>query len=271
MRKIGLTIAVVTAIMAFGGCHRTPEGIIPPHKMADLIIDIHKAEGVVDMDYRDWGNDSSKLLLRDAVYRRHNADQAKVDSSLAYYGRNITDYIKIYDEVISRLEEDIDKSEAMGNQGIQLSIVGDSANAWPLARRIILNSISPSKVISFALQRDENWQNGDSYTWNAKVINARDGIKWLIGAEYADGSLEWNTAESGEGNDAVSIWLQTDSTRDLEKVFGYAVTAPVGNDILYLDSISLVRERVNKRNYSRRSKQQRVTPLPADSVVEKKK
>lgn len=270
MRKTGLTLALAAAILGFAGCRKTPDGVIPPHKMADLIIDIHKAEGVVDMDYRDWGNDSSRLLLRDAVYRHHNADQAKVDSSLAYYGRNITEYIKIYDEVISRLEEDIDKSEAMGNQGIQLSIVGDSANAWPLARRINLSSTSPSKVLSFALQRDENWKNGDSYTWNAKVINARDVIKWLIGAEYADGGFEWNTAESGEGNDAVSIWLQTDSTRDVEKVFGYAVTSPVGNDILYLDSISLVRERVNRRTYSRRSKQQRVTPLPTDSIEKKK-
>lgn len=264
MRKTGLTLAVVAALLAFAGCRKTPEGIIPPDKMVDLLIDMHKAEGVVDMDYHDWGNDSSKLLLRDAVYSRHHADQAKVDSSLAYYGHNIGEYIKIYDEVIARLEQEIDKSEATGNQSIQLSIVGDSANAWPLARRMIFNSISPAKVLSFALQRDDNWQNGDSYTWNAKIINARDGIKWLIGAEYADGVLEWNTAETKEGNDAVSVWIQTDSTRDVERVFGYAVTAPTGNDIVYLDSISLVRERLSKRNYPRRSKQQRA--IPTDSI-----
>lgn len=260
MRKIGLTLAVTVAILALAGCRKTPAGIIPPDKMADLLIDMHKAEGIIDIDYHDWGTDSSKILLRDAVYSRHNADQAVVDSSLAYYGRNIGEYIKIYDEVISRLEAQAEKSEAIGNQSVQLTVVGDSANAWPLARRMIFTNLSPAKVLSFVLHHDDNWHNGDSYTWNAKVINARDGIKWLIGAAYTDGTLEWNTAETKEGNDAVSLWLQTDSTRHVDRVFGYAVTAPAGNDILYLDSISLVRERVSPRNYPRRSKQQRVEP-----------
>lgn len=271
MRLTGLTIAFAVAAISLGGCHKTPEGIIPPDRMTDLLIDMHKAEGIVDMDYRDWGNDSSKLLMRDAVYRRHGADQATVDSSLAYYGRHIEEYMKIYDEVISRLEEELDRSETMGNQNIQIAIAGDSANAWPLARKMSINSISPAKVIAFALTRDENWQKGDFYTWNAKVINARDQIKWLIGAEYADGYLEWNTAESAEGNDVVSLSLQTDSGRNPERVFGYAVTAPKGNEIIYLDSISLVRERMSGRNYPRRNRQQHIMPIPADSIDSNRK
>ena len=77
MRATGLTIAAASVILALAGCRKTPDGIIPPDQMTDLLIDMHKAEGVADMDYRDWGNDSSKLLLRDAVYGRYNADQAK--------------------------------------------------------------------------------------------------------------------------------------------------------------------------------------------------
>ncbi|MDE6610357.1 MAG: DUF4296 domain-containing protein, partial [Muribaculaceae bacterium] len=71
MRFTGLTIAAAAVILAMAGCRKTPEGIIPPNRMTDLIIDMHKAEGVVDMDYNNWGNDSSKLLLRAAVYKRH--------------------------------------------------------------------------------------------------------------------------------------------------------------------------------------------------------
>ncbi|MDE6164578.1 MAG: cysteine desulfurase, partial [Muribaculaceae bacterium] len=108
------------------------------------------------------------------------------------------------------------------------------------------------------------------YTWNAKIINARNQIKWLIGAEYADGILEWNTAESAEGNNAISLSLQTDSTKEVKRVFGYAVTAPTDNDIVYIDSISLMRERVSRLNYQRRNKQQRVTPVPADSIIPEK-
>lgn len=270
MRFTGLTIAAAAVILAMAGCRKTPEGIIPPDRMTDLIIDMHKAEGVVDMDYNNWGNDSSKLLLRDAVYKRHGADQAVVDSSLAYYGRHIEEYIKIYDEAIARLQDELDRSEAMGNQNIQIAIAGDSANAWPLARRMAISSVSPAKVVAFALSRDENWQKGDYYTWNAKIINARNQIKWLIGAEYADGILEWNTAESAEGNNAISLSLQTDSTKEVKRVFGYAVTAPTDNDIVYIDSISLMRERVSRLNYQRRNKQQRVVTIPADSTESRK-
>ncbi|MCX4258956.1 MAG: DUF4296 domain-containing protein [Muribaculaceae bacterium] len=269
MRATGLTIAAASVILALAGCRKTPDGIIPPDQMTDLLIDMHKAEGVADMDYRDWGNDSSKLLLRDAVYGRYNADQAKVDSSLAYYGRHIGEYMDIYNEVITRLEEEVDRSEAIGNQSIHLTIVGDSANAWPLSRRIVLNSMSPAKVVAFSLNRDDNWENGDLYTWNAKIINARSSIKWHIGAEYTDGALEWNFVESNEGNDAVSLSLQTDSTKSVDHVFGYAVTSPMDDEIIYLDSISLMRERLNPLSYPRRNRQQRARPLSEDSISKK--
>lgn len=131
-----------------------------------------------------------------------------------------------------------------------LSIAGDSVDVWPGARYVTFNSLSPSDMFTFSFGRDPNWERGDLYTWRAKFFNTADKSTWLMAADYADGSTEY--VHSTIDNDGWrEIKLQTDSTRQPVRIYGYLTAAHRPGVGLRIDSLEMVRKRVNPADYRR--------------------
>lgn len=129
--------------MALTACNSTPDGVIPDDEMAELMADIHTAESVVDTERRVFATDSMRRLLKQSVIARYGYTMADFDSSLSYYGRNIDLYAKLYEDVITILDERIAEAEsrsatdiAGGRQGstsdLDFSVDGDSVDVWAL-------------------------------------------------------------------------------------------------------------------------------------------
>ena len=76
--------------------------------------------------------------------------------------------------------------------------------------------------------------------------------KYGIVADYADGTSEYNNIVT-RNNGWTEISLISDSTKKLNRVYGYIYMTPVDNEQIYIDSISLVRMRVDKNIYQKRS------------------
>ena len=55
LRWLPLLAAVGIAVTA---CDSTPDYVIPPKKMAQLMADVHVGEAVVENNSREYGNDS---------------------------------------------------------------------------------------------------------------------------------------------------------------------------------------------------------------------
>lgn len=241
-----LTISLLLAV----ACKKVPSDVIQPDDMASLMADIHTAEAVVDMNHSSYSNDSLKLTMRQSVYMRHGVTSAEVDSSIAWYGRNIGHYMDVYDRTIEILEHRLIETGNRIAADNALSIAGDSVDVWPNARFISLNDRLPSHFVTFSFGRDPNWQRGDNYAWRAKFFNADTRMEWLMGIEYADGSIEWHN-ETPEGDGWKEISLQTDSTRQPTRLFGYLSGNNTRGTELRIDSVSLVRKRLDQNNYRR--------------------
>lgn len=251
VRKTLRTAAAVScALMLAGACSKVPSDIIQPHDMAELMADVHIGESVVEMNRGDYRNDSLKQLMKQSVYARHGYTTAQVDSSFLWYGRNIKYYMDVYDETIEILERRLIESGNRIAAANALSIAGDSVDVWPGARYVIVNDRMPSKIVTFSFEQDPNWEHGDNYTWRAKFFNSPEEIQWLIGTEYADGSVEY-LHESPGGDGWHEIKLQTDSTLEPVRIFGYLNVHPRTGTDLRLDSIEMVRKRVNSNDYRR--------------------
>ncbi len=97
-------ILIISIIATVIGCKKVPSDVIAPDDMAALMADIHTAEAVVEMNHASYNNDSLKLTMRQSVYMRHGVNSAQVDSSIAWYGRNIKYYMEVYDKTIEILE-----------------------------------------------------------------------------------------------------------------------------------------------------------------------
>lgn len=249
--RVKLSAAAAVALLAASACSKVPSGVIPPEEMAQLLADVHTAESVIDMNRMDFSSDSSKQAYKQSVYARHGVTAEQVDSSFGWYGRNITQYMDVYDRTIEILDRRLIETGNRIAADAALSIAGDSVDVWPNPRFMTFNDRMPSGFAAFSFAADENWQPGDSYTWRAKFFNHNTDSRWMIAVEYSDGSVEYVSRNfSGDGwNQLVML---TDSTLMARRVFGFFEGAAKQGTDLRLDSIEMVRKRVNPENYAGR-------------------
>ena len=250
MKKL-LSISCAALVLA-SACSKVPSDVIQPEEMALLMADVHTAEAVVDMNRMSYPSDSARQAMKQSVYARHGVSSEQVDSSFAWYGRNITYYMDVYDRTIEILEHRLIETGNRVAVEAALSIAGDSVDVWPYPRYFALSDRMPSKTLTFNFSRDPNWERGDSYTWRAKMFNNQEKSDWGIVVEYADGSVEFSSQEISGGDGWKEFVFHTDSLRDATRVYGYLNAANRKGSSIHIDSIGIVRKRVDPERYNRR-------------------
>lgn len=255
MRLFGAAFAVGVALSTVS-CDRTPDGVIKPDEMAELMADIHVAESVADTERRQFQSDSMKQLLKQSVLARHGYDVAVFDSSLMYYGQHIDRYAKLYDDIVAILEKRIaDAEEAAATDGntaalasgeINISVDGDSVDVWGLPRTVTFSPVSPVASLPFGLNSDNYWERGDVYTLRGKLVGVNQGLVINLAVEYMNGSVDHITVRS-LGNGWRSATLSLDTALVARYVYGTIEYTPNADNAdtykAVLDSISLVRTR----------------------------
>lgn len=257
MKRLPLIVTSIV-VCALAACKGVPGHVLPPEKMAQLMADRHVANAVVENNSSYWRTDSQRIALRDAVYARYGATQADVDTSLYWYAHNISRYMEVCDRSIEILEQRLAGSDSR-LRAEQISIAGDSIDVWPYSRYMAFGRRSPSYNVNVSLDKDENREPGDYYTWRAKFSNnSKDGL-WTLVAEYSDSTLEYiSTRVYGNGWHEIS--LQTDSTRTANRIYGSLMLKPGDHGPLWLDSISMVRSHLRPDRYSKRFSQRTLKP-----------
>ncbi|MCM1452391.1 MAG: DUF4296 domain-containing protein [Clostridium sp.] len=244
---------ILASSIAVCGCSRVPKGIIPPEEMSELLADVHTAEAVATVSPRDHNNDSSKLALKIAVFERHGVTSEQFDSSLVWYAHNIGKYIEVYDDAIEILQE---RSQNVGTMLVQASVsmAGDSVDVWPASKHLVLSSRLPSNRVGFDLPYDENWERGDMYSFRAKVVGGEGvALDWVFVADYDDKSVEMlETTGTSNVNGWNEMTFVTDSTKQLQRLRGYFAPKTEEKAAYWVDSISLLRKRLDPARYQMR-------------------
>lgn len=260
MRK--LSCLIIALFMITVSCRRTPSGVISPKDMSKLLADMHVAESVVDLNQNEYQSDSMKRVLKESVLERHDVTQAEFDTSLMWYGQNLDMYIKVYDDVIEQLEK---RNRELGTAIVQsaITMAGDSVDVWPGLRYAMFDNRSMSRYVTFDIERDDNWERGDVYTWRLKLLdNDNLSVNWNIVAEYDDNQIECLTATSGN-SDWNEVIFAGDSTKIPVRIKGYVEVRParvysqidhertnnVADRSINIDSLSLIRKRLNPDSY----------------------
>ena len=251
--KILIAAVVIAAI--FVSCSRTPKGVIPKGDMAELLADLHVAEGVTDLNYDKYITDSARMVLKQSVLDKHGVTQADLDSSYMWYGAHLDQYMDVYEDVEKILQKRLDENQSVITANIAATMSGDSVDVWSQSRRAKIGSRTVDRILTFIIERDPNIKAGDYYTWRAKLFNNRQPSYWGITADYNDGTQEVLYQQSGgEGWQQVTFF--TDSTRTLRRLYGFMEVVPeAGERAVYIDSIELVRKRVNPHLYVQRYRQ----------------
>lgn len=230
-----------------------PDNVLNKKDMTSLLIDIHKGESVVELQRGYFPSDSMKKMVKQSILQKHGVSQAQLDTSFVWYGNHIEDYIEIYDEVIANLEEDL--KSVKGRKGASpIFAEGDSIDIWPLSHTYKLASQDSLQNIVFKIEKDSTWKQGDNYTLQFKLMNSRQNIplvKAILYADYDDGRVEFRPTSSVSRN-WLKVRLVTDSLAKPDVVYGSISYQFEPGEVVYLDSISLVRTRNRKETYNER-------------------
>jgi len=158
MRKI---IYIVFAIIVMSCSPSLPSGVLSEGEMEDILYDMHIAQTMYDAKMNN-GSDADIISLRADILKKYDVSQAEWDSSFNYYCRNTDKLHNIYMALNERIQENI---IALGGKvdGIQ-GAEADTSNVWNTESSFILMQQVPYNKMSFSIDPDSTFQDGDRLT-----------------------------------------------------------------------------------------------------------
>lgn len=258
MRKLPIVLILCLALFA---CKKTPDSVIGEGEMAELLADIHEADAVVELDFENYPNDSVKKVLKQSIFIKHHVSQEQFDSSLMWYGQNLDIYKDVYGEVIPILESRQKSVQQEARKaGERLLAAGDSADVWQLPHNLLFDRRLTDGMVqlAFSMQSDGESKSGDRYKWNLRLPDAKNPVDLFLGVDYADGTSEYQTKSISPEMQG-EIVLQADSTRAVERVYGYLHYRMQVENTIFISGISLIRMRLNAENYTMHPYQRRLS------------
>lgn len=106
-KQISFLFLIIFLISGVGCDKNEKNNVIPKDEFADILVDIHLMDGITyqaDLRSSLLQNDTT-IDYYDAVLKSHNYSRAQFDTSLVYYSKNIREFDKIYQEVLSTLNK----------------------------------------------------------------------------------------------------------------------------------------------------------------------
>lgn len=243
-----LIVSLLLTVILSVACSRRPSGVLSKEDMAQLMADIYMGESVTEANGRTFATDSSRKAFLQSIYAAHGITREEADSSFSWYGYNLEKYMEVYDRAIEILEKRLEKAEdlagssAEGIAEMSTNLQGDSVDVWPGLRWRRFSQTMPNDMITFSMNSDQNWENGDVYTLRSKTYDNKGSVLFNITAEYNDGSFEY-VSQKMHGEGWHDLTLALDSARRAQRVFGTISYTPAQGEVAFIDSISLIRAR----------------------------
>lgn len=251
-------MASALLVATIAGCKKIPSGVIPPDRMSTLLADIYQGESMVEFHSNRYFTDSAKKVVKQSIFAANGVTQADFDSSLVWYGHNITEFVKVCDDAITILETRLEEipADALASS---VRVAGDSAQVWPLPVYYRVTDKAPASYLTFMLESDEEWKPGDTYDLDLKIVPGASPVRTAIAVDYDNGLTQYiNSSSTTSG--WMKTHLQTDSTLTPTRIYGFINFDPAAGEVIYLDSISLLRSRLNPSTYYRRSALKSIRP-----------
>lgn len=247
--------ALMILALIVGACTRVPDTVLPQEQMARLMADLELADAyATDQRLGQFATDSMRLMLRESVLAKHGINEAKLDTSMRWYGRNLPKLQEVYDRVDSILADSL---RALDAQALQASIEasGDTIDLWPLQKSMVLTG--GQQFLVFELPADSTWQRGDVIEWQFAVHNNAKlhPIAATLGSDYLNRSRTIDTQsqriEKGQ-TQRMRLLLQLDRQKQAGSLFGYILIPIDSSERVFIDSIRLNRTRLVEAEYHQR-------------------
>lgn len=251
---------LLIALLISAACSSRPDGVLPSGKFAHIVADLELADAyVTDRRLTNFRTDSSRLEMRRAVLAKHGVNEATLDSSLHWYGKNLPEYLEVLDRADSILADSLRAIELEQKEALAAA-AGDSTDLWPLNPSVVFARNQPSDFVTFEVPIDTTWRRGDVVTLSLALHNSVSRLDATIAADYANRgrTTDGITASAYPDDEAkLQIKLQLDSNLTVRRVYGFLHLSPLPGERAFADSIRLVRTRMVTDDYNHLRRAQR--------------
>lgn len=257
---------VLPALLA--GCSGRPDGIIPETEMVEIMADLQIAEaydrnGNPDPDMQGMNRE----LLGRGILMDHGVTVEEMDSTLAWYGRNMDQYARLYKKVDERLAAMQQKyAKAAGESESD----GPSTDLWPYGRHFMVdgNQLTDGLIVNINVP---DLEVGDRLTWKMKTHGA-SSRHLTLGVDYDDGRSEIVDNVFNGMDPWVEASLQTDTLHTVTRIFA-VLNIDKTMPRAFVDSVQMLhypfsREEYHRIGYQRKigAPARKVKELPKDTV-----
>jgi len=209
-------------ILIFTACSRVPKGIIPERKMQQIVTDMHLAEEIINSEPSYYGSYKEKQALYQSVFDKHRVTEARYDSSLIWYGKNLDVYMQVYNMALAEVNKRIDQFGPIEPDIVYIPNK-DSIDIWSIGRFYEFTSSSLSNTIIFNFREGEEYSSGSIfvlglYIWGL-TYNNLPPVEVHLRAEQRDTTVILkNTIHNNGYHEMI---LRSIPTQRVRRVYGY--------------------------------------------------
>lgn len=222
-------ILFLALVMAFASCVKRPEGILSDKKMASLVADIKLAEAYLQTSGYGTVSDSRDKIFA-YILEKHGLTREEFDNNMKWYAQNTDAYYEVCD--LAEKEMAKKKKKVAGMTSVEI----ESTDLWPYPRQSYLSMLSGSDAFDFSIPTSDV-QKGQRLNLKFRFNNPASGNA-ILGIEYDDGVKSFITRALHSAK-KVDLIVQTDTARQVNRIFGNFLLADSKSMPLWLDSIYL--------------------------------
>lgn len=181
-------------------CIDRPDYVLDEEQMVDLLVDVHKAEGLMELQASQHYDQDYQKSVMAAVLVEHGVSRAQYDSSLMWYARHLKQLVRVYSHVDERLLEEYDMWSALSSQSKDFSTseAGDSVQLWSMRNYVVLDRMRFLERRFWELESDSNFLRGDTLRWTFDVDHLTEGQKLMASISFSRDSKERQSANMSQ-------------------------------------------------------------------------
>ena len=221
------------------GCSKRPEKVLPESKMVDFLTDMIVADAY-EQSAGSSMPDSLRRTLGERVMKAHGIDRETLDSTYAWYSRNLDDYAALYSKVDKRL---LAERKKQGGSGAPES---EGNDIWPLPPHVMFTPMAASDALIMEVP-GETLEKGERVEWKMRLSTPRK-VEMTLGVEYTDGSSTQIVREFSSDRKP-TVTLNSDTGRVARRIYG-VVEVKRESMPLWADSIQLNKLPFDSTQYS---------------------
>lgn len=215
-------VLFILCITFWVACSRTPNGVIKEKKMRNVLVDIHLAEALINMNPQDYNSLEDKKAVYQAVFDKYDIKEAEYDSSLVWYGKNLDLYMRIYNLALSDVKKRI---ENMGDVKPEAAPASnqDSVDIWMYPRYYEFSPFALSNTIIFNFKPAREYASGSAFILGFQICGlppkSNLPLNLHLRADQSDTTLIVRNTIKEDGYHEVLI--KTLPTKKVKRIYGY--------------------------------------------------